>query len=150
MRKQLAVLLILCACPILADDIERTVTMMAKIGSASSPKFSADSKRIAFLTNISGSPQVWVISADGGYPEQATALDDPVTAIDWSPSGEWIALQVAPGGGLNSQVYIVHPDGTGLRRLTEGGKENYWLGLWTPDSKAIAIASRRRSRRRRE
>lgn len=118
---------------------------MAKIGFANSPSFSADGKRIAFLTNLSGSPQVWSVPADGGYPEQITTFDDPVTAIDWSPSGEWIALQVAPGGGLNSQIYLIHPDGTGLRRITEGGKENNWLGKWTPDSKALAISSNRRS-----
>ncbi|HSP13339.1 MAG TPA: S9 family peptidase [Thermoanaerobaculia bacterium] len=143
--KQLAAILILLACPALAQDLERTVTTMAKIGFANSPSFSADGKRIAFLTNLSGSPQVWSVPADGGYPEQITTFDDPVTAIDWSPSGEWIALQVAPGGGLNSQIYLIHPDGTGLRRITEGGKENNWLGKWTPDSKALAISSNRRS-----
>src|SRR5213592_2381510 len=90
--KQFAAILILIASPALADDIERTVTMMAKIGSSNSPSFSADNKRIAFLTNITGTPQVWVISADGGYPDQVTALDDPVTAIEWSPNGEWIAM----------------------------------------------------------
>src|SRR5262245_13836352 len=119
--------------------------MMAKVAGANSPSFAADGKRIAFLTNLSGSPQVWVVPADGGYPEQITALDDPVTAMEWSPDGAWIALQVAPGGGLNSQVYVVRPDGTGLRRLTEGGKENNWLGTWTPDSKAVAISSSRRT-----
>ncbi|MGZ8796489.1 MAG: S9 family peptidase [Thermoanaerobaculia bacterium] len=147
MRKLAALLigLALPALPALPDDLERTVAMMAKIGSATSPAFSADGKRVAFLTNLSGSPQIWVVPADGGYPEQVTALDDPVTAIEWSPSGEWIAMQVAPGGGLNSQIDIVRPDGTGLRRLTEGGKENNWLGHWTADSKAVSISSSRRS-----
>ena len=128
-----------------ADDLERAITMMAKVGSATSPSFSSDGRRIAYLTNISGSPQVWVVNADGGYPDAVTAFDDPVTDLDWSPDGQWIALQVAPGGGLNSQIYVVHPDGSGLRRLTEGGKENNWLGRWTPDSKALAISSNRRS-----
>ncbi len=118
---------------------------MAKIGFAGSPLFSPDGRRIAYLTNITGSPQVWAVPADGGYPEQITAFDDPVTALEWSPSGEWIAVQVAPGGGLNSQIYIVHPDGTGVRRITEGGEENNWLGKWTPDSKAVALSSNRRS-----
>lgn len=146
MRKQIAAVLILLASTAVAqDDLERTVAMMAKIGFATSPRFSADGKRVAYLTNISGSPQIWIVPAGGGYPEQVTALDDPVTNIDWSPDGQWIALQVAPGGGLNSQIYVVHPDGTGLRRLTEGGKENNWFGQWMPDSKAIAISSSRRS-----
>jgi dipeptidyl aminopeptidase/acylaminoacyl peptidase len=146
MRKHLAAILILAALPVFAaTDVERLVSSMAKVGFAGSPKFSSDGKRIAFLTNISGSPQVWIVPADGGYPEQVTALDDPVTSIEWSPNGEWIALQVAPGGGLNSQVYVVRPNGTALRQLTEGGKENNWLGRWTPDSKALSISSSRRS-----
>jgi dipeptidyl aminopeptidase/acylaminoacyl peptidase len=127
-----------------SDDLERSVAMMARIGSASAPSFSPDGKRIAFLTNLSGTPQAWVVDSSGGWPDQITALDDPVTGIDWSPQGDWIALQVAPGGGLNSQVYIVKPDGSALRRLTEGTKANNWLGLWMPDGRALLVASNRR------
>src|SRR5216683_2594259 len=84
-------------------------------------------------------------SAGGGWPDQITALDDPVTGIDWSPNGEWIVLSSAPGGGLNEQVHIMRPDGSGLRRITEGGKTNNRLGWWMPDSKSLLIASSRRS-----
>lgn len=40
------------------DDIERHVAMMAKIGFATSPSFSPDGSRVAFVTNITGVPQV--------------------------------------------------------------------------------------------
>lgn len=128
-----------------ADDVAKLVEMMARVGSAYSPSFSPDGSRIAFLSNLSGLPQVWVVSSKGGYPQQVTASDDPVTGMAWSPTGEWIAIQLAPGGGLNSQVWIVRPDGTGLKMLTEGGKVNNWLGGWTPDGSAIALASSRRT-----
>jgi Tol biopolymer transport system component len=38
---------------------------------------------------------------------------------DWSPDGQWIAFQAwqPPGAG---QIYVVHPDGSGLRRVTDG------------------------------
>jgi dipeptidyl aminopeptidase/acylaminoacyl peptidase len=135
---------LLYPCSVGADDVERLVAMMARVGFASSPSFSPDGTRLAFLTNISGSPQAWVVSSDGGWPEQVTALDDPVEGIDWSPTGEWIALQVAPGGGLNSQIWVVKPDGTELRRIVGGGKDNNWLDLWTRDGKAILFSSNRR------
>src|SRR5215212_4745270 len=128
-----------------ADDLERAVSLMAKIGSANAPSFSPDGSRIAFLTNISGVPQAWTMAAEGGWPDQVTALDDPVTRVLWSPDGQWLALEVAPGGGLNGQVYVVRADGSGLRRLTEGGKENNQLEAWTHDGKSVVVASNRRS-----
>ncbi len=127
-----------------ADDLETRVALMARVGFANSPQFSPDGRRVAFITNLSGSPQVWIVDAKGGYPRQVTALDDPVTDVAWSPTADWLAIEVAPGGGLNSQIHVVRPDGTGMRRLTEGGKENNWLDRWTRDGRAIAIDSNRR------
>lgn len=127
-----------------ADDLERDVAMMIKIGSASSPSFSPDGSRIAFVTNISGLPQIWTMPAAGGYPVLVTAFDDPVGFVTWSPDGQWLAFNVAPGGGLNEQIYIAHPDGTGVRRLTEGGKEGNFLGDWTHDGRYLTFSSNRR------
>jgi dipeptidyl aminopeptidase/acylaminoacyl peptidase len=127
------------------NDLDRVVTLMARIGQSSSPSFSPDGKPIAFVSNMSGMPQIWTMSADGGFPSLVTASDDPVGFVRWSPDGAWLAFNVAPGGGFNEQIYIVRPDGTGLRRLTEGGKENNFLGEWTHDSRFLTFSSNRRS-----
>jgi dipeptidyl aminopeptidase/acylaminoacyl peptidase len=127
-----------------ADDLDRAVALMAKIGSCSSPSFSPDAKRIAFVSNLNGIPQVWIMGADGGFPTLVTAFDDPVGFVSWSPDGAWLAFNVAPGGGFNEQIYVVRPDGTGLRRLTEGGKENNFLGDWTHDGRFLTFSSNRR------
>jgi dipeptidyl aminopeptidase/acylaminoacyl peptidase len=127
-----------------ADDLTTTVTAMARIGRSFSPSFSPDGKRIAFISDLSGVPQVWVVPTEGGYPQAVTAFDDPVIAQTWSPNGDWLAVSIAPGGGMNSQVYVVRSSGTGVRRLTEGGKENNWLGDWTRDGKYLSLSSSRR------
>ncbi len=127
-----------------ADDLNRAVALMAKIGSCSSPSFSPDGKRIAFVSNMSGMPQVWVMATDAGFPTLVTAQDDPVGFVSWSPDGAWLAFNVAPGGGFNEQIYVVRPNGTGLRRLTEGGKENNFLGDWTRDGRFLTFSSNRR------
>jgi dipeptidyl aminopeptidase/acylaminoacyl peptidase len=120
-----------------------SVARMARVGSASSPSFSPDGKWVSFISNISGSPQVWVVPAEGGYPRMVTNGDDPVTQAEWSPASDWIAVTIAPGGGLNTQVYVVKPDGTGMKLLTQGGKDNNGFDDWTEDGKRIAIDSNR-------
>ena len=131
--------------PVVEDnEVELSVARMAKVGFASSPTFSPDGSRIAFITNISGLPQVWTMPATGGYPSLVTSFDDPVGFVTWSPDGKLLAFNVAPGGGFNEQIYVIRPDGTGLRRLTDGGKANNFLDGWSPEGRFIAFSSNRR------
>src|SRR5919106_3781566 len=121
------------------------VARMAKIGRAGSPSFSPDGKRIAFVSDLSGMPQLWVVSAEGGWPTLVTADNDPVGNVIWSPKSDWLAYTLAPGGGMNTQVYVVKPDGTGQRRLTKGGKETNRLFMWTRDGHRLAMGSNTRN-----
>jgi dipeptidyl aminopeptidase/acylaminoacyl peptidase len=127
--------------PATTDELTKAVTLMARIGRCGSPTFSPDGKTLAFVCDISGVPQVWSAPTEGGWPTLVTALDDPVNSVEWSPSGDWLAFAVAPGGGMNSQIYLVHPDGTGLKRYTRGGKDNNWLASWTHDGSAVMMSS---------
>jgi Tol biopolymer transport system component len=148
MKKMLAFLLLLAvrAMPAFAaDDVARLVDLMAKVGSASGPTFSPDGKTIAFVTNVSGSPQIWTVPTAGGYPELLTAFDDPVGGVRWSPDGKALAFSLAPGGGMNTQVYVMSPTGLNVKMVTAGGKTNNWLADWTRDGRAIAISSNRRA-----
>jgi len=124
-------------------DLAASVARMARVGSAVGPRFSPDGKWVSFVSNMSGAPQVWIVPAEGGYPRMVTNGDDPVTGQEWSPASDWIAVTIAPGGGLNTQVYVVKPDGTGMRLLTLGGKDNNGFNAWTDDGKQIAIDSSR-------
>ncbi len=126
-----------------AADLEATVARMARVGFCTSPSFSPDGREIAFVSNLSGTPQVWVVATEGGWPRQVTAFDDPVGGVDWSPDGAWLAFTLAPGGGLNSQIYVVRPDGRDAQQLTEGGKVNNWLGPWSRDGRSLAFSSNR-------
>ncbi|MBZ5505238.1 MAG: S9 family peptidase [Acidobacteriia bacterium] len=132
------------------QDVAAAVARMARVGSAVGPRFSPDGKWVSFISNISGAPQVWIVPAEGGYPRMVTNGDDPVTEQEWSPASDWIAVTIAPGGGLNTQVYVVKPDGTGMRLLTLGGKDNNGFDAWTDDGKQIAIDSSRDDPARRD
>jgi dipeptidyl aminopeptidase/acylaminoacyl peptidase len=119
------------------------VARMARIGSATSPSFSPDGQWVSFISNMSGVPQAWIVPVQGGYPRMVTNGDDPVVSAEWSPASDWLAVTIAPGGGLNTQVYVVKPDGTGMKLLTKGGEDNNGFDAWTEDGKQIAIDSSR-------
>ncbi|HEX5718891.1 MAG TPA: S9 family peptidase [Thermoanaerobaculia bacterium] len=125
-------LLLLLPLPAAPDDLEAAVARMARIGGSRSPSFSPDGKRIAFLSDRSGGPQVWMVPSEGGEPRQVTRLEDQVRGVEWSPDGKWLAYSVAPGGGLNEQIYLLQPDGQAPPRLiTEGGQVNNQLAGWS-------------------
>ena len=126
-----------------SSELALSVARMARIGGASGADFSPDGKWVSFISVLSGIPQVWIVPAGGGFPRMVTNGEDPVVNAEWSPAGNWLAVTIAPGGGLNSQVYVVKPDGTGLRRLTLGGKDNNSFDAWTEDGTQIAIDSSR-------
>lgn len=126
-----------------ADDLETTVKMMTRIGSCFGASFAPNGKRVAFISDLSGLPQAWTVPVEGGWPTLLATFDDPVSSVDWSPKGDWLALAVAPGGGMNRQIFLVRPDGTGLQRITEGGKENNWLGGWSHDGTSLMVSSNR-------
>ena len=52
-----------------------------------------------------------------------------------------MAVESAPGGGLNAQIDLVRPDGSDRRRLTEGQSTNNWLNAWTKDSRFVIFSS---------
>jgi dipeptidyl aminopeptidase/acylaminoacyl peptidase len=127
--------------PSATDELTTAVTLMARIGHCGSPSFSPDGRTLAFVCDLSGVPQVWTAATEGGWPTLVTTLEDPVNSVEWSPTGDWLAILVAPGGGMNTQIYLLHPDGTGLKRYTAGGKDNNWLAPWTHDGSALMMSS---------
>lgn len=129
------------------SELETSVALMAKVGSCGSPSFSPDGKNLVFVCNLSGSPQIWSAATEGGWPTQLTALEDPVGGLRWSPDGKWLAFTVAPGGGMNVQVYLMRPDGKDMRRITPGGRETNSAGVWSRDSRWLAWTSNRKNPR---
>jgi TolB protein len=110
-----------------------------------SPSYSPDGKRIAFIRTIDETKvALFTVKASGGALKQLTPWSRGVAAkIDWSPDGSLIVFsspQFNPGPkGVSSNVYTIHPDGTGLTQLTHdtGGKVHDGADSFSPDGKKI-------------
>jgi dipeptidyl aminopeptidase/acylaminoacyl peptidase len=56
------------------------------------PRWSPDSKRIAFVSNRSGTSQIWLMDADGGDPKQVTNLSTEADGVLFAPDGKHLVF----------------------------------------------------------
>ncbi len=54
------------------------------------PKWSPDSRRIAFISTRGGSAQVWVMDAGGGSQKQLTSISTEADGVLWSGDGKYL------------------------------------------------------------
>ncbi|WP_408010570.1 prolyl oligopeptidase family serine peptidase [Pseudalkalibacillus sp. A8] len=57
------------------------------------PRWSPDGMSLLFLSNRSGKNQVWLISTEGGEPEQLTDEENGVSSPSWHPEGKSVLYQ---------------------------------------------------------
>ena len=111
-------------------------------GDIGTPTFSPDGKRIAFLRTLAGDKgAIYVVQANGTHEHRLTKPARGVgSKIDWSPDGSTIAFSAVTG--TSSNLFTIHPDGTGLKQLTDvPAKVNDLLDSWSPDGKQLAFIS---------
>jgi Tol biopolymer transport system component len=94
-----------------------------------SPTWAPDGQRLAFVRD----DRIATIRVDGGDANVITSGDDH--SPRWSPDGERIAFLRAGTRSGSEAVFVVRPDGSGLRRLAADG--DYQLGGWSPDSSRL-------------
>ncbi len=110
--------------------------------------FSPDGKALAFVsTRADGTADLWTMDVQTRRPRALTSGPGGDFRPAWSPDGQWIAfasdrlsnLPYAHGRWEHLHLvdlFIVHPDGTGLKQLTEHGG---FCGSpkWTADSRRV-------------
>jgi TolB protein len=95
--------------------------------------FSPDGKRIVFVsTRAAGRANLWTLDIATRRVTRLTSGDGGDFRPAWSPDGQWIAFSSDRGSELPSakgrwerlqlvDLYVIHPDGTGLRRVSQHG-----------------------------
>jgi Tol biopolymer transport system component len=95
--------------------------------------FSPDGKRIVFVsTRAAGRANLWTLDIATRRITRLTSGDGGDFRPAWSPDGQWIAFSSDRGSELPSakgrwerlqlvDLYVIHPDGTGLRRVSQHG-----------------------------
>jgi len=105
-----------------------------------SPTWSPDCSKIAFVSGRSGGPQIYVMDADGSNQRRLTYQGSYNTAPDWSPTGDEIAF-TARDRYNRFDVFLVDLEGD-LTRLTQDQGNNEQPSF-SPDGRYIVFSSDR-------
>ena len=109
--------------------------MTRQVGRAT---WSPDGKSVAFISNMSGRNNLWLVPSEGGWPVQLTVSDQRQTAPAWSPDGKWIAYQSDYDGDEQWDIFLVSPKTGKVVNLTQTRKIAELNPTWSPDGRYLA------------
>jgi len=102
------------------------------------PTWSPDGKSIAFISNLSGRNNLWLVPAEGGWPVQLTVSDQRQTSPAWSPNGKWIAYQSDYDGDEQWDIFLVAPKTGKVVNVTQTREIAELNPTWSPDGRYLA------------
>src|SRR5579859_306333 len=114
--------------------IEKLFMTRAILGAAWSP----DGKQIAFVSNMSGRFNLWLVPSSGGFPVQLTVSDQRQSSPSWSPDGKWIAYESDYDGDEQWDIFLVSPKTGKVVNLTQTREIAESNPTWSPDGRYLA------------
>ncbi|MGA7217201.1 MAG: S9 family peptidase [Candidatus Sulfotelmatobacter sp.] len=109
------------------------------------PTWSPDGKSIAFISNMSGRNNLWLVPAEGGWPVQLTVSDQRETSPAWSPDGKWIAYQSDYDGDEQWDIFLVSAATGKVVNLTSTREIAETDPTWSPDGRYLAYVVKPRT-----
>ncbi len=103
------------------------------------PTYAPDGRRVAFVSNRSGRPELWVGEVGAETAAPLASLDGAfIQSPRWSPDGRHIAFNAYAGGQFG--IYVVDAQGGTPQRLTGDGIEAR-APSWSLDGAWVFFAS---------
>jgi dipeptidyl aminopeptidase/acylaminoacyl peptidase len=116
-----------------------------EVKAAGSPSFSPDGSKIAYLSTLTGTTQLYLVSSDGTNSEQLTDYPDSIAFARFSPAEDKIIFGKSLGGNEQTQFFILDLDTREVTDITKRPDVRHDFGAWSRDGKQICFASTERN-----
>lgn len=107
-----------------------------------SPTWSPRGQQLAFISDRTGTPQVWIMDADGSNVQRLVTEGGHCDSPEWSPDGRFIAYSWQAPTQVKHDIYIVEVATLRIFQLTSGRGSNE-SPTWSPDGRHVAFQSTR-------
>jgi serine/threonine protein kinase/Tol biopolymer transport system component len=101
--------------------------------------------QIAYASDSSGVPNLWLMDADGSNAVQLTDLSQGACQPNWHPDGTKLAFtSPCPKNQelySGSSIFVINADGSGLAPLFASVPGGDFNPTWSPDGKKVAFTS---------
>ena len=104
--------------------------------------WSPDGRQIAFISNMGGTNNLWLVPSDGGWPTQLTISKQRQAAPAWSPDGKYIVYESDYNGNEQWDLFLVEPGNGKVTNITNTPNVSEEAPAWSPDGKLLAYASK--------
>ena len=100
--------------------------------------WSPDGKTVAFISNLSGRNNLWLVPSEGGWPMQLTVSNERQAQPTWSPDGKWIAYISDYDGDEQWDIFLVSPKNGQVVNLTNTREIAEESPAWSADGRYLA------------
>ncbi len=130
------------------ENVRRGVQITHQTGAVQTPSAGPGDRELVYLSDSGGHGNLWVLNLETQQNRQLTFEQHPQITIGvpvWSPDGRYIAYVKRGLAGWNVDMWLMNPDGSNARKVSDGGgwacwsRDSRWLYFSPPAKNAFRI-----------